>query len=144
MKTRAFSLGSARPRIERSEVQGGETSPLELLRNRVEGIRLLQKLHREILAVLLWLEAKLFCPSVVPIASRVVRDTPHRHVADVGHRNTLHHQLHEILAAEPSAQVPKLLRRHWVRRADAHAYTLDAVLIPIHAGHRLAPDLRQT
>lgn len=53
------------PRIERSEVQRDETSPLEILRDGVERIWLLQNLGREILAVTPGFEAKLLRPPVL-------------------------------------------------------------------------------
>src|SRR5438105_2760559 len=136
-------LGSLRPRIERSEVQGNETSPLVLLCDWVQWIRLLQNLCGEILAILFWLIAELLCTGVVPVTARVVRDAPHGHIADVGNVYALHHQVHQILGAKPRAQLAELCRRLAHRSADAHGNALDAVLVPVHARHRLAPDLRQ-
>src|SRR3984893_15391400 len=138
-----FFLGSPGPRFVRSEVQRDKTSTLVLLRDRVEWIRLLQDLRGEILAVLFRLVAELLRSGVVPVAARVVRNPPHRHVADVGNSYALHHQVHQILRAEPCTQVAELGWRLAHRGADAHRNTLDAMLVPVHAGHRLAPDLRQ-
>src|SRR5438093_573398 len=143
MKTRAFLLGSPGTRVEWSEVQGDETSTLVLLRDRIEWIRLLQNLCGEILAILFRLVAELLRPGVVPVTTRIVRNPPHCHVADVRDVYALHHQFDQILRAEPCTEMTEFGRWLPHRGADAHRNALDAMLVPVHARHRLAPDLRQ-
>src|SRR5208282_3615897 len=141
MRARVYSLGAAaRPRLTRSVVQGDESTALELLRDRVERVRPLENFCSESLAVLIRMIPELFRARVVVVTARIVGDAPDGHVTDVGHRYARHYQLKEVVIAEPRAQLPWFARRPAECRANPHRYAFDAVFVPIHAGHRFAPD----
>src|SRR4051812_47459586 len=126
----------------RRVVDGHESAALELARNRIEFVRLGLDARREVFRVALRAEADLRVGERRPVGALVVRDGPHRREADAGRADAAQHQLGDVGVRQPGAEVAVVLRLG-LAAADAQRDCLDAVLVPVHLAHQLAPGLGQ-